>query len=414
MKTKKLILFFTLYALSISIFGQQANSIKDDYLDIPDSSFQMIDYNGGLGLHIISFIHSRPFKHFDIVNSTLDNGFYVNNLTLINKGIIKNDSFKGNLSFNNCFFIKGVHVSDIFLYKELRFDSSRINGALVLNNIKQANDSRLTFNNTILPDTVYFAYNDNIPKEVDFNTANYLDSSRYYWLRKGRPASLDRKDNKWVIFRSYKLSFNKIYLNLYKSDINKVHLDYSYFRLLLTDPNTGLKLPMDEARSLYEALLNNFKVRGQMKSYELCDIEYQEYKWSEKSKWWSWLYVFPKYWNNYGYDKGRVFLWTIVFLIIFTYCTYKLFDPLSREVYPIDNIPQQPLLKFTKKTPLDGKLRWNRVWYSFVYTSIIFFLLTIKIERINYRNKHVVFYLMIVYTIGIICIAYMANYIITR
>jgi hypothetical protein len=56
----------------------------------------------------------------------------------------------------------------------------------------------------------------------------------------------------------------------------------------------------------------------------------------------------------------------------------------------------------------------NRIWYSLMFTSTVFFLLTLKIENIYFKEKRGTFYLFIVYTSGLLCLAYIANFVLQK
>ena len=165
-----------------------------------------------------------------------------------------------------------------------------------------------------------------------------------------------------------------------------------------------MKISRDEIEGMYEALLNNFKSRGQLESYKLLDIEYQEYKW--KNSRFAPLVIFPKHWWNFGYDRERIFYWIAAFLLLFTVITFFSLSYLN-SVYPIERVEITPLERNPKKII-------ERLWFSFIYTSIIFFLLTLKVDKIDYKKYVGTFYIMLMYTIGIICLAYMANYILQK
>jgi len=201
------------------------------------------------------------------------------------------------------------------------------------------------------------------------------------------------------------------------SDIPKLHLDYLHFRLLLPDSTLIQPLNLqfnkkpispDEKASIYESLLNNFKTNGQTESFQLLDIEYQEFKWKHsRASFLTWL---PKYWWNFGYDKEYVFLWTFVFLFIFTFFTYFFIYDLNTKVYPVDKIPA-----YTYWEPkLTVKRFWQRLWFSLMYTSVIFFKLSLDIKKLEFKKIGGTFYIIIVYTFGLLCLAYMANFVLQK
>lgn len=261
------------------------------------------------------------------------------------------------------------------------------------------NDStNFNFEYAILPDTIDFSHNGKIKNEIDLTKACFTDSLHY-----------NKYSGKY---------FRPHYINLYKSEISKFILDYTHFKLIIEDSIKNelysetsnrktprfIKIPKDEIDAMYEALLNNFKSRGQLESYKLLDIEYQEYKW--KNSRFPLLKIFPKYWWNYGYDKERIFFWVFIFLITFTIITFFNFEYLNT-VYRLEKVKIKPL-KFSLKSII------NRLWFSFVYTSIIFFLLTLKVDKINYKKVRGTFYIVLMYSTGIVCLAYMANYILHK
>ncbi len=332
------------------------------------------------------------------------------------------------LEMDECTAMERVLLRNSTFTKSLNFKSSYIKNTLDLRNISLTDTSNIYFNNTLLPDTILLTNIQNIANEIDLTLAKFTDSTR-----------LDINSNEYKKERKHLIS-------LYKTDISQIKLDYTHFKLITVNTEredwagifgyidlgfsplpkdstqiakerqlfTGEELPYDEVTAMYEALLENFKSRGQKRSYQLCDIEYQEYIYSKKPAYKSWLVVFPKYWNNFGYDKDKVFGWAFLFLGVFTLLTFFMFDTLTRTVYPIRNIPIQPKWQEVKHGLFTTKIFWNRLWYSFVYTSVVFFLISLKVGNIDYRKKGYVFYLMSMYTLGIICLAYMANFIITR
>lgn len=323
---------------------------------------------------------------------------------------ISNSQITTRASFKKSIFEKQVHIENSSVDCNFDFSDCQFSRSLTFKNIEAGDKFDVIFNNSVLPDTIFLNTNTGIANEIDLTVANYNDSSR--WERYERDWNISDKDH----FRNFRANkyYKKIVLNFYRSDISKFHLEYPYFKLLLIDPENGEKLSKDETTAIFEALLKNFKDHGQLLSYELCDVDYKDYIWHNRPLYIRWFGKISKAWNNYGYAKERVFGWILLFLAVFTIITYRLFDPLSRDVYPISNIPKQPLLKYVDLSPTGLKHFRNRLWYSFVYTAIVFFLFSMKVEKINYSKKDLVAYLMVVYTTGIVCLAYMANYVITR
>jgi hypothetical protein len=167
------------------------------------------------------------------------------------------------------------------------------------------------------------------------------------------------------------------------------------------------RLTNDEIISMYEKVLKDFELEGQKASYETLDIEYKDYKYGK----WSLSHI----WNCYGYRKNWIFLWTSFFLLMFTAVTFLLINKLNdtkkeanakNGVYVIKSIPDN----LSSKTFYDVI---RRAWYSFIYTSIIFFFVGLKVDNINFR-KILVIYIIIIYSTGLLCLGYIANFVLQK
>lgn len=408
----------------------------------------------GADFHNMAF-HTFNISHCDFLDELnlnecyFQNGIYGNpgayntfhenvNMELVetpNHIYFYNDTFKKDIniiygstkdiSFIGCDIAKRLLVRNTDIHHKLDLRETSIGDVLDLRGLRTNDTSKILFENARLPDTILLSNIQDISFDIDLTTANFTEHKRHL-------------------------------ISLYKTDISKIKIDYTHFKLLLvntlkkevemdyftwfgppgtdswsgkiTDSNeyyayysnkrelfSGGVLPFDEVSSIYEALLKNFKDRGQMLSYELCDIEYRDYLWKHNSASIRWLGFVPKYWNNYGYDKSRVFYWMVGFILLFTVGTFFLgYDTLTREVYTFDTIPTIPYWKNIMTSPMKWKYLGMRFWYSFVYTASVFYLISLKVDRMRYHKKWAVFYLMLMYVVGIICLAYIANYIITR
>ncbi len=329
----------------------------------------------------INSIFSKDADFRDSQFSELDFGF----VQFLGNADFERSSFSSHVSFENILFSKGLNLSRAKISNTIDFSNSKFkhNSILNLNHLYLKDNSYLSFKDAILPDTILFSENNNFQSNIDFSEANFNNAK-------------------------------PINLYLYNSNIAKLHLDYFHFRLLLPDSSKSYKcigekmLSYDEKAAIYEALLNNFKTNGQTDSYKLLDIEYQHFKWL--NSWTFWLPCFSKYWWNFGYDKEYVFGWTFGFLLAFTFFTYFFLYSLNTKVYPIKKIPVNE--SWCKSLSFDDF--GDRLWYSLMYTSTVFFLLTLKIENIHFKEKKGTFYLFTVYTVGLICLAYMANFVLQK
>jgi hypothetical protein len=294
-----------------------------------------------------------------------------------------NAFFYNDIDFRNSYFSYSANFDGAHLLGHVDFSFAKFNDNLQLASLTMNDSTDINFTNTCFPDIIDFSFNANINNEIDFTKANFSDSNRFdYKTKKVKPT----------------------FVFLYKTNVSKLHLDYVHYKLYLPDStisnNNKIFITTEEKQEMYQALLTNFKNHGQEESYKLCDIDYQRFKWSHS--WASFLLCMPYYWNHFGYDKQMVFKWTFWFILGFTLVTCIFIGYLNTQVYKVENIPPS------------FRNFGNRLWFSFIYTSTVFFRLTLKIEKINFERKWGTVYLILMYTIGLICLAYMANFVLQK
>ena len=357
---------------NLMIFEKPVNLVSNHFENI--LAFQKTIFNDLSNLNVNTFQEIADFT---------DNTF--NKPAVFEFSVFKNearflaDSFKENVDFYRARFHNLVNFHGSIFYKNAKFD-----------NIIIGDSAKLIFQEAVLPDSISFCNIPIIPDEIDLSRANFTDKSRCDSIH-GK-----YKKGKWH------------YINLYKSNFAKFHLDYIHFRLFFIDPLTLNPLPPDEIKSMYEALLKNFKDRGQMDSYKLLDIEYQEYM---DDSLWKWKTRLSRWWWNFGYEKGKIFGHTLLFLLIFTILNFFWLNRLNDKdgIYFIDRIPRvHPI-----NSRITIKKLLSRIWYSLMYTGSIFFLFSLKIESIRFKSFGIV-YIVLIHILGLICIAYMANFVLQR
>ncbi|MFP9098556.1 hypothetical protein ACLI09_05825 [Flavobacterium sp. RHBU_24] len=116
-------------------------------------------------------------------------------------------------------------------------------------------------------------------------------------------------------------------------------------------------------------------------------------------------------WWNYGYNRFLIFKWTLVFVLLFTCFTFPFLVKLNA-IYKIEKFGDMNDIDF--KNGISAKNIIYRWWLAFAYTSAIFFGLSLKIENFDLKKILGSLYIMIIYTIGIVCLAYMANFILKQ
>jgi len=358
------------------VFSNEVNFDSSTFLS--NASFEESDFSYASfkrctfkKLNFEAEFHGR----FELDNTTC------NEMTSFSSAIFFNDAIIRNVKFN-----KSVDFSESEFHKMVLFSGTRFFGKADFSEMVLGDTTQFYFVQALFPDTLDFSGVQEISNEIDLTKANFTDSSRY---------------------KSSTGYYRPHYINLYHSTISKFRLDYIHFTLLFPDsvvvsdfPFTKRKISDDEKEAIYEGLLKSFTDSGQIESLKLLDIEHQTWLWERGAfKYFSWL---PKYWWNFGYNKENIFLWSFFFVTLFTMINAFVLEYLNKKVYNVENIPEAI-----------GSLPW-RLWYSLVYTSSIFFRLTLKIEKIDFKRVGGTLYLLLIYSLGLVCLAYMANFVIQR
>lgn len=205
-------------------------------------------------------------------------------------------------------------------------------------------------------------------------------------------------------------------IGLLNSDIDKIRFRYSNFELYF--PN-GTKPEVKTV--VYEKLLAKQKKEGFISSIEKLEKEYKEFRYKESGEntkiggyimnW------FDKYWWDYGYDKERIILITILLILFFTVINASLFDYVTRIVYESPNLREI-------SNNLKGKNRLvlvlKRLPIAAFYTSIIFFGFKFDMNKLKYKENLKgwrilnLVYFFLIYIIGFICLGYLANFILNN
>jgi len=278
--------------------------------------------------------------------------------------------FKKDVDFYGSKFNKKADFSHVLFKKQASFKRDTFSTYADFSDLQTGDSTELIFDGAILPDTLDFSHNPKLTNNINLIHCNYKSPQHYDKI----------KD----------VYFKKHVINLHATDLWKLKLEYKYFKFDLHG------LSYDEKTTIYEGMLKNFKDHGQNESYELLDIDFQQFK----NPTFAWV---GKLWWNFGYNKEYVFGWAVLFIMIFTIINFFLYNTLNERVYKFDNLPDVP----------KGKHQ-HRLWYSFVYTFSIFFQLKLKIDKINFRSKLGTAYLLFMYLLGLVCLAYMANFVLGK
>ncbi|UTW62150.1 hypothetical protein KFE98_19415 [bacterium SCSIO 12741] len=207
-----------------------------------------------------------------------------------------------------------------------------------------------------------------------------------------------------------------------ESVIGKLKLRYSNFQLLIPEELSSVQF--EQYSYLFETLLSDHQEYGFMASYETLDKDYQRFKLSQNpndsklvQSIGKILSLLNEYWNGYGYEKERIWFNSFFLIFLFGLINWILFPFLISEVYPIKAIAESNNRLVAQKINRSQNVKhfflMRNPYMVFFYTCLIFFGLKISVENLKFDHKISVVYILLQYTMGLICLAYMANFVIS-
>ncbi len=199
-------------------------------------------------------------------------------------------------------------------------------------------------------------------------------------------------------------------INLINSNIDKIKFRYSRFKLYFpinTDP--------EFKSNVYEKLLEKQRKEGYVFSLEKLDKEYKEFKYKEDGK--HFTNFIQKYWWDYGYNKGRIIKITFWFFVIFTIINSIWFKPISTKIYVIPKLKKiRENINENNKVLLPLKV----IPLAIFYTGLIFFGIKFNLGNLKYKENlsswkiFRLIYFFAVYIAGLICLGFLANYVLNN
>jgi Pentapeptide repeats (9 copies) len=352
------------------------------FCDNADSSGN--DYPATINLQYVYWGTKTCFKDANFGDTTIfKQGIFTDT------AVFTDASFTNYVDFSHAVFSNAVYFDDVSFGKNVYFENVRFPHYAKFTNLQHTDSVAFQFTNAILPDTIDFSQNSALKCKIDLTTADF-----------DTPVRSDTTSGD---------SSHPHYIFLFNTDISKFKLDYFHFRLLLPDstitPSYGAnrqKISKDQKEVMYEALLANFKNNGQDESYKRLDIEYQTFK--SKNSWAPFLAWLQTIWWNFGYDKEYVFAWIGISLLVFSFINSFWLPTLNEQVYEV-----------FKPADIDKKPGYgNRLWQSVIYTGNIFFRLTLDRDCMKFKKFWPTLYFFVVYVLGVLCLGYLANFILQQ
>lgn len=344
--------------------------------------------------------------------ATFEKAIYFLGVKFENDAVFREVTFKGGVYFDNVSFDSDVSFFRSIFEEETSFNFVEFHKKVIFNEAEFRQNTY--FSQSLFNQQSDFSYTKfPLNKILDFTDSNLYDHILFY--QTSLPEKLIFKNilvNQEVDFTSIDdtSSADICYIDLYGTTIDKIKLSYEKFRLCFDN-----NLSFDQKSHIYQKLLSKQKNDGFINSHKKLDLEYQKFYHSHGSIIKKMKYSIEKYWWNFGYNKERVFFIAIILLFVFSFINYWKFSYLIK-VYSVDNIRKIIAEKNKKNTNNIFKRILLVVKYftlAFYYTGSIFFGLKMDIGKFDFSKPISVAYILFIYLSGLICVAYMFNFIIS-
>lgn len=204
------------------------------------------------------------------------------------------------------------------------------------------------------------------------------------------------------------LSPKSIYI--YNSDLSSINIDFSRTKIdkLIHNQNRNGDLfnqSLDDINGLYKRRMDICRKKGQSDILYHLEMQYYDFYYFEYRKGIlsTISYYMQKWWWDFGHKERYILRNTGIIYFLFFFLNTFLIRKLSSRVYSIEDIRKR-----AKKSTLSLS---QRLMLSCFYTAIVFFGLKLEIDRFKFKNFLGVLYVFIIYGIGLVCLAFLANWI---
>jgi hypothetical protein len=124
--------------------------------------------------------------------------------------------------------------------------------------------------------------------------------------------------------------------------------------------------------------------------------------------------IIKEKWNNFGYDKDLILKNSLFLFLLFFSVNLLLFPRIVHNGYAIEELEKADLAIRTKYIDNHFFIGFFNCLHCLIFTFFIFWGLKLSVESLRISKIGYSFYILIQYLVGIICLAYIANIIITK
>jgi len=370
------ILFFFIICLTIhnSSFSQTIKP-KSDSLD-QCNCFKYLSYQDSLFNKEIIIQNSKAIINFDSIRSIND----TLNVSIKNSTLII-DEFKVNVKYANISFENDTITRNCFIKNWGRSDTKM----------------EIVFSNCYF-DCFMSVGNGTKNISVTFNDCEF-----------GPRAFMLKMNVGLISFRNCRRSATPLYLSFDEKSISKIDFRESNIDLINFPYTSHTKIyrepyENEEDFGVYDALAAKYKREGKNNSYKNLMIEYNQVKYGYKP-FGSIINFLDKYWWNYGFNKGRIVLWTLVFLTIFLVGNLSIWNTINKYYLLLPTSVQSYYYSSQRKY----NYKWDVFFRILLFTFFIFFTFKLDIEKLSRHTTKFMTWVFIQYVIGLICLFFLFN-----
>ncbi|WCT13787.1 hypothetical protein [Mucilaginibacter jinjuensis] len=332
-------------------------------------------------VHSINLYDSKSYS-YAFTNDTIDvydmHEMKISNFNLTGSLIKKFFS-----SYNQ---ISSLQVAFTNISEKFSFDHCTLNKVSVNNSIIH----ELNFREVIVYDDMHL-------KDCNLQKDSYISGviKRNLLLE-----NLTFDNNTTLDLRNCRKGIRKINLFLRNVPVENLQIDWRNFTL-----DSATRADYSSCKATYMRLLENFSKHFQTESYELADKEYQTYQYLHFGFLGSgWLFdKFIWLWWDYGYSGWQVILWMILLPFIWALIAYKHYDKLQEHVYKVDHFTP---FRRRRRSEVPNRTFGN----SLIYVSVIFFTVSVKLDKIKFERRWLLIFFLTIYLNGICCMYFLIHY----
>jgi hypothetical protein len=203
-------------------------------------------------------------------------------------------------------------------------------------------------------------------------------------------------------------------IQIKNTSLNNIRLNYRNFKLYF--PNViGDKEPAALKEYTLTQLLENQRRNGFLDGYEKVDKEFKKYHYLKgnlaSGRFLNWL---DSNWWDYGYNKSLIVRNGIILMIFFFVLNLLCFKFLVFKTYILTEFVEAYKRVQSRNSKRSLWRHFKLGIYCLIYTAFIFWGLRIDLTKLKLQNIPAVILILSQYLMGLVCLGYLANYILTH